>query len=138
MFRFKGKIKKLKGMGFIFQKLFADNRKTYRLGREFCMVWVHVRNGGFIEINDYFNCSELIYNEIREIEWQNAPINQFGNYKYVDLWFAHCKPEIGAKVFYGGQQNDHPTPPYDRRLHLRQDDVRFYVETISRIQASAD
>lgn len=54
--KFTGKFKELKGMGFKFHKLFANNYKVYEKNG----IWIWVAHGGYIEIEDFYGKSAYI------------------------------------------------------------------------------
>jgi hypothetical protein len=58
--KFTGNFKDLKGMGFKFHKLFANNYKVYEKDK----IWIWVARGGYVEVADFYELSGYIVDAI--------------------------------------------------------------------------
>lgn len=101
--KFTGNFKKLKAMGYEFQKLYARNYKVYhkQIPRSF-RIWIWVANGGYIEIDDLYSNTKSFVETVKSINWNEIkPIVGFTSnepYKRVYIRFSHEHPERGCQV----------------------------------------
>ena len=98
--KFTGKFTDLIPKGFIFQKLYARNFKSYRKQLEDHRIWIWVR-GREIEVDDWYNCTGGVIAELRKVEWGNIEPSRIFNLKCVTICFDREKPENGFLCVHG-------------------------------------
>lgn len=98
--KFTGKFKDLSRKGFVFQKLYARNFKSYRKRSENYCIWIWVRDRE-IEVDDWYNCTEGVLAELRKVEWNSIEPSRTFNLKYVTICFDREEPENGFLCVHG-------------------------------------
>ncbi len=101
--KFTGTFKNLKKLDCEFMKLYARNYKVYAkdLGGN-DTFWVWVAQGGYIEFKDFYNCTKLIINALKAIDWNDIEAKKSfmsGEMrKSVYIRFKHGEPSEGYLI----------------------------------------
>jgi hypothetical protein len=97
--KFNGTFKNLKNIGYQFMKLYAMNYKVYNKKMDGGhKIWIWVANGGNIEIDDLYNCSQLYIDAIKSIDWNEIESSNTFNEKFVNVYYNHGCPEDGFEI----------------------------------------
>jgi hypothetical protein len=101
---FTGQFKKLKGLGYEFQKLFAMNYKCYHkaIYGYTSRLWVWVGNGGYIEFDHMYSHTANVIELLRTVDWSNVKerttIFSDDTYKRIYMRYNHEHPENGYVI----------------------------------------
>ena len=95
--KFTGTFTELKGMGYDFMKLYANNYKVYNNDDFANKIWVWVADGGYIELDDLYDCSKLYIEAIKSINWDTIK-EGFSGKKHVYFHYKHGEPDKGFEI----------------------------------------
>jgi hypothetical protein len=155
--KFTGEFKSLCKKGYTFQKLYANNYKCYHKKhiKEGLHFWIWVADGGYIELNDWYNHTEAIVNLIKSIDWSKQELQKsiFGDYKRVYIRFNHNNSKAGYEIADKGfdieqfvyMRNNNVSmevayekinEKYDREIYISEESANVLLNELSLIQSN--
>ena len=98
--KFTGTFKNLKNYGYEFMKLYAMDYKVYNKKVNHDEIWIWVAQGGYIELNDWYQNTEIILNTIKSIDWDRVEEIDFmgAPEKYIYVRWNHDSKKEKCKL----------------------------------------